>query len=160
MLDIRALQVAVRTDQGEGPVLVDDVSLTLRRGDVIGLIGELGAGKSTIGLASMGYTRRNCFIVGGQILFAGADLRAMTADQRRGLRGLKLSYIAQSAAASFKPGDDADGPGMQGAIRHGVMGHAEAQPGGGSSSAISICRTLRRSVRVILIRCPGASFSA
>ena len=81
VLDVRAMRIQVRTDRGEGPVLVDDVSLTLKRGEVIGLIGKSGAGKSTIGLASMGYTRRDCYIVGGQILF---ERQGHPHDQRRG----------------------------------------------------------------------------
>ena len=127
VLDLNLLRVQVRTDHGDGPVLVDDVSLELRRGEVIGLIGESGAGKSTIGLAAMGYTRRNCFIVGGKIVFNGADLRTMTADQRRALRGLKLSYIAQSAAASFNPAMTLMDQVCEAPVRHGVMKRGDAQ---------------------------------
>ena len=85
MLDIRDMRVVVRTDHGDGPVLVNDVSLDLKRGEVLGLIGESGAGKSTIGLASMGYTRRDCYIVGGSIIFRGPQghPQNVSADERR-----------------------------------------------------------------------------
>jgi ABC-type glutathione transport system ATPase component len=50
---------------------------------VLGLIGESGAGKSTIGLAAMGFARDGCRISGGEILFDGIDLRAASEAERR-----------------------------------------------------------------------------
>ncbi len=103
ILDIQALRIEVRTDAGPGPVLVDNVSLALRKGEVLGLIGESGAGKSTIGLAALGYTRGNCFMTGGKVLFHDKDIRQMSISERALIRGRGVAYIAQSAAASFNP---------------------------------------------------------
>lgn len=83
--------------------IVKGISLTLHRGEVLGLVGESGAGKSTIGLASLGYFRPGCRLAGGNIRFAGKDLLALPEAKRRKLRGTKMAYVAQSAAASFNP---------------------------------------------------------
>ena len=88
---------------------------------MIGLIGESGAGKSTIGLASMGYTRRDCYIVGGNIIFGDTDIRAISLDERRALRGPKIAYIAQSAAASFNPAHTLMEQVCEASVRHGVL---------------------------------------
>ena len=101
ILHVEQLRVEVRTDRGPGPVLVDNVSFDLRRGEVLGLIGESGAGKSTIGLTTLGYTRGGCYITGGKLDFEGRDIRQMSGAERRALRGPGVAYIAQSAAASF-----------------------------------------------------------
>ena len=127
ILEIDRLRIEVRTAAGPGPVLVDDVSFTLHRGQVLGLIGESGAGKSTIGMAMLGYTRANCFITGGTLLFQGRDIRTMSADERRSLRGPGVAYIAQSAAASFNPAHTLMDQVCEIPIQLGLMSRTQAQ---------------------------------
>ncbi len=110
-----------------GRVLVDDVDVTLKRGEILGLIGESGAGKSTIGLASMAYARAGMRITGGTITLAGTELRASTAQYRRHTRGKSIAYIAQSAAASFNPSMTLMDQVCEAPVVHGVMSRAEAE---------------------------------
>lgn len=102
LLNIIDLQIEAEADDGWHPI-VNGVSLTLRKGEVLGLIGESGAGKSTIGLASMGFTRPGCRIAGGQVIFNGSDLLKLPKRQLRSFRGTRIAYVAQSAAMAFNP---------------------------------------------------------
>jgi len=102
LLQIEGLRIEARTGE-EWFEIVRGVDLTLHRGEVLGLIGESGAGKSTIGLAAMGFARDGCRIASGSVEFDGLELTTTSAADRRKLRGTRIAYVAQSAAASFNP---------------------------------------------------------
>ncbi|WP_193176987.1 ABC transporter ATP-binding protein [Oricola nitratireducens] len=102
LLNIKDLRIEGYSDE-KWIEIVHGIDLTLHRGEVLGLIGESGAGKSTIGLAAMGFARDGCRISGGSIEFDGMELTTTPESDLRALRGSRIAYVAQSAAASFNP---------------------------------------------------------
>ena len=127
ILDVRNLRIEAVTETGKRVTLVDDVSFTLDAGEVLGLIGESGAGKSTIGLSALVYARTGCQIAGGEILFHGRDVRQLDMRGRQNLRGVRVAYIAQSAAAAFNPAHTIFDQVTEVALQHGVMNRAQAR---------------------------------
>ncbi len=103
LLDIKNLIIEGYSDE-KWVGIVHGVDLKLHRGEVMGLIGESGAGKSTIGLAAMGFTKDGCRIgEGSSIEFDGMELTTTPQSDLQSLRGARIAYVAQSAAASFNP---------------------------------------------------------
>lgn len=102
LVDMRGVFIEGFSDEQWHPI-INGVDLQLRRGQILGLIGESGAGKSTLGLAAMGFARAGCRICGGSIHFDGIDLLKAPDSEKRELWGGRMTYVAQSAAAAFNP---------------------------------------------------------
>ena len=107
--------------------IVKGVDVVLKRGEIMGLIGESGAGKSTLGLAAMGFAKPGCKINGGSIIFDGIDLMKASEDDKRKLRGSRIAYVAQSAAASFNPSHRLIDQTVESTVRHGIKSESEAK---------------------------------
>ncbi|MCP9482574.1 ABC transporter ATP-binding protein [Shimia sp. CNT1-13L.2] len=129
LLKVRGLKIEGRSDETWNQI-VNGVDLDLKKGEVLGLIGESGAGKSTVGLASMGFTRDGCRISDGTVEFDGIDLVNASAAVKRDLLGKRIAYVAQSAAASFNPAHRLIDQHTEAPVQHKVLGKAESEADG------------------------------
>jgi peptide/nickel transport system ATP-binding protein len=102
VLECRNLSISYYTRAGEIPAVVD-FNLKLMPGEAHGIVGESGCGKSTVALAIMNFMGKNGGIVGGEILFEGRDMRTMTQEELRQIRGSKIAMVYQEPMASLNP---------------------------------------------------------
>ncbi|TBF22046.1 MULTISPECIES: ABC transporter ATP-binding protein [Rhizobium] len=131
LLSVRNLKIeATSYPPGEPPkrvTIVDGVSFDLQKGKVLGLIGESGAGKSTIGLSALAYGRGGAEITGGEVRLDGADILALGKNGIRKIRGARVCYVAQSAAAAFNPAHRLGDQVIEASVKHGLMSKDEAR---------------------------------
>ncbi|NKB29245.1 MAG: ATP-binding cassette domain-containing protein [Rhodobacteraceae bacterium] len=126
LLKIRDLEIEGRSDETWNPI-INGAGFDLHKGEVLGLIGESGAGKSTIGLAAMGFTRDGVRISGGSVEFDGINLLKASAAEKRALLGSRIAYVAQSAAASFNPAHKIIDQHTEAPIQHGLMARKDSE---------------------------------
>ncbi len=126
LVKVRNLYLEGRSDETWIPI-INGASFDLRRGEVLGLIGESGAGKSTLGLAAMGFTRDGVRITSGKVLFDGVDLINASAAVKRELLGRRIAYVAQSAAASFNPAHKLIDQHTEAPVQHRVSSRIDSE---------------------------------
>ncbi|MBU4528747.1 ABC transporter ATP-binding protein [Hoeflea sp.] len=137
LLEMRDIRIDGYSDERWHPI-IKGVDLTLRRGEIMGLIGESGAGKSTLGKAAMGYTQPGCKLTGGSIMFDGIDLAKASDREKRNLWGTRIAYVAQSAAASFNPAHRLIDQTVEAATRRKIRPDAESR-----TDAVELFRALQ-----------------
>lgn len=102
-LNIQSLSVEGKRPSGEWVTIVEEANVKVKKGKIVALIGESGAGKTTLALSALGYFRRGTRPAGGHVYLDGADLLSLTPHELRAIRGRQVAYIAQSATAALNP---------------------------------------------------------
>ena len=126
LLEVDDLKISARRDDDSLLPIVKGVSFNVARGEVVALIGESGSGKTTIALSALGYTKPGLEFAGGEVRLEGEDVIAMGADQLRTLRGQRVAYLAQSAAATFNPALTIGEQVTESCVLHDILNQGQA----------------------------------
>ncbi|MBB2973083.1 ABC transporter ATP-binding protein [Mesorhizobium sp. RMAD-H1] len=127
IVEVRDLRVDAETDSGRKLEIIRGVNFDIAEGEIVALIGESGSGKTTIALSLMGYTRPGCRIVSGHVSLAGDEITSLPERKRSTKRGTIVSYVPQSAAASFNPAHRIMDQVIEATKIHRLMCEAEAR---------------------------------
>ena len=127
LLEVDRLQIDARKDDDSLSPIVKGVSFNVERGEVVALIGESGSGKTTIALSALGYCKPGLEFTGGEVRLHGRDVITMDPDEQRGLRGQRVAYLAQSAAATFNPALTIGEQVTESPVLHGQLSREQAE---------------------------------
>ena len=137
ILEVDQLKIDARKDDGSLTPIVKGVSFNVKRGEVVALIGESGSGKTTIALSALGYTKPGLEFTSGEVRLHGQNVISMPSEQKRLMRGQKVAYLAQSAAATFNPALTIGEQVTESPVLHGQLNQEEA-----NQRAIELYRAL------------------
>ena len=127
LLEVDRLKIDARKDDDSLSPIVKSVSFNVERGEVVALIGESGSGKTTIALSALGYCKPGLEFTGGEVRLHGRDVISMPPDEQRALRGQRVAYLAQSAAATFNPALTIGEQVTESPILHGQLSREKAE---------------------------------
>ncbi len=137
LLEVRGLRTHFDTDRGLFRA-VDGISFSVGCGRTVGLVGESGCGKSVTSLSIMGLVAEPGRVAAESVLFEGRDVLALSADERRQLRGGKMSMIFQEPMTSLNPVHTI---GQQ--IVEAVLAHTQMSPQAAKARAIEMLELVR-----------------
>jgi len=121
LFEFKDLKIGATKEDGTYIPIVKGVSFNIKPGEVVALIGESGSGKTTISLGALAYTKPGLEFSGGEVLLYGENVLTMSDEETRALRGAKVAYLAQSAAATFNPALTIGEQVTESAVMHGIL---------------------------------------
>ena len=137
LLEVDQLKIDALKDDGILTPIVKGVSFNVKPGEVVALIGESGSGKTTIALSALGYTKPGLKFTSGEVRLHGQNVISMPSEEKRLMRGQKVAYLAQSAAATFNPSLTIGEQVTESPVLHGQLNQEEA-----NQRAIDLYRAL------------------
>jgi len=121
LFEFKDLKIGATKEDGTYIPIVKGVSFDIKPGEVVALIGESGSGKTTISLGALAYTKPGLEFSGGEVLLYGENVLTMSDQKTRALRGGRVAYLAQSAAATFNPALTIGEQVTESAVMHGIL---------------------------------------